>query len=200
MASLGGPASRARTISYGAILSAVYVVYGAISSTGPLQVLHGVDVHFVRALLLVIVAARVKRFGGPTVMGFVSALLFVAALSTSPAPDFLLLIPATFAAGLAYDLALKGGNYAKNSLNLTRVFSATLVSSFAESVIVTGGLLAIGFNITQSTGLTALLGFSPPIVLVVFILLGRNLLLSIIGAETGGFLLNQINRKPSLKA
>lgn len=191
-------ASKAKIISYGAILSAVYLVYGAVSSLVFGQVLHGVDVHFVRALILVVGAARVRQFGVPTVIGFVSALLFAASPISSP--DFLLLIPATLAAGVAYDLALRAGNYAENALNIRRIFGATILSSIAESIVVTGGLLAVGFDIYKSSGLTALMGITPPIALVVFFLLGRNVLLSVIGAETGGFLLARIGRKPILHA
>ena len=194
MVSLTSPASKAKVISYGAILSAVYVVYAAISSLAIGQVLQGVDVHFVRAMLLMVGAARVKRYGVPTVMGFASALL----LASSPisSPDFFLLIPATFAAGLAYDLALRGGDYAKNALNLRRIFTATLLSSLSESLVVTGGLLAIGWPFSQSAEfLTAVLGIAPSLALIIFFLLGRNVLLSILGAETGGYVLSRLNRK-----
>lgn len=60
-------------------------------------------------------AAQVKRFGVPTIIGFVSGLLF-ASLAIGAPPDFLFLIPATIAAGLTYDLALRGGDYAKMPL------------------------------------------------------------------------------------
>lgn len=195
MANPASSASRAKIISYGAVLSAVYVVYAAVSSLAIGQVLQGVDVHFVRALLLMVGAASVKRFGVPTVVGFASALLL--ALSPISSPDFFLLIPATFAAGLFYDLALRGGEYARNALNLKRIFAATLLSSLSESIIVTDGLLAIGWPFAQSTEfLTAVVGIAPSLTLVVFFLLGRNILLSILGAETGGYVLSRLNRRP----
>lgn len=190
------PATKAKIIAYGAVLSAVYVVYAAISSASFGQIIHGVDTHFVRALILVIGAAQVKRFGVPTVIGFVSALLLGAVAIGAP-PDFLFLIPATFAAGLTYDLALRGGDYAKNDLIFRRIFAATLLSSLSESVVVTGGLIAIGFNVTQSAGLAAIMGIAPPLTVVIFFLLGRNVLLSFLGAGTGGYLLNRFNRNLS---
>ena len=191
-------ATKVRIVAYGAVLSAIYVVYAAISSASYGQILQGIDNHFVRALLLVIGAAQVKRFGVPTVIGFVSALLLGAVAIGSP-PDFLLLIPATFAAGLTYDLALRGGDYAKNAITFRRIFLATLVSSISESVVVTGGLIAYGWTFLQSERfLTAILGVAPSLTVIVFFLLGRNILLSFLGAGIGGSLLNRFNRNLSL--
>jgi hypothetical protein len=187
-------AKRVKIIAYGAVLSAVYVVYAGISSATIGQILHGVDVHFVRAFVLVIGAAQVKRFGVPTVIGFVSGLLFASFAIGAP-PDFLFLIPATIAAGFTYDIALRGGDYAKNATTLRRIFVATLLSSLSESVVVIGGLVAIGWQFSQPEGfLAAILGVAPPFAVLIFFLLGRNILLSALGAGTGSYLLNRFKR------
>ncbi len=198
MKTFEGPATRVKIIAYGAVLSAVYVVYAGISTATYGQIIQGVDVHFVRALVLVIGAAQVKRFGTPTVIGFVSALL-LASLAFGAPPDYLFLIPATFAAGLTYDLALGGGDYAKNATALRRIFAATLLSSISESVIVIGGLIvAYGWQFTASEGfLAAILGAAPPFAVLIFFLLGRNILLSTLGAGTGSYLLNRFHRNLS---
>lgn len=194
MSSPASPATKVRIVAYGAVLSAIYVVYASISSASYGQILQGVDNHFVRALLLVIGAAQVKRFGVPTVIGFVSALLLGAVVIGSP-PDFLFLIPATFAAGLTYDLVLRVGDYAKNAVTFRRIFLATLVSSISESVVVTVGLVAIAWPFSQSREfLAAILGVAPSVSVIVFFLLGRNILLSVLGAGTGGYLLNRFKR------
>ncbi len=139
-------------------------------------------------------AAQVKRFGVPTVIGFVSALLLASVAIGAP-PDFLFLIPATMAAGLTYDVALRGGDYAKNAITLRRIFAATLLSSVSESVVVVGGLVAIGWSFSQSEGfLAAILGVAPPLAVLIFFLLGRNIFLSVLGAGTGSYLLNRFSR------
>jgi hypothetical protein len=197
MTNPANPARRVKIIAYGAVLSAVYVVYAGISSATIGQILQGVDVHFVRAFVLVIGAAQVKRFGVPTVIGFVSGLLF-ASLAIGAPPDFIFLIPATIAAGLTYDVALRGGDYAKNATTLRRIFAATLLSSLSESMVVIGGLVAIGWQFTQSEGfLAAILGVAPPLAVLIFFLLGRNVLLSALGAGTGSYLLNRFRRNIS---
>ncbi len=71
-----GPSHRSMMVANSAAMSAVYVSYAYISSIVMGNILHGMDIHFMRIFLLVILAARLKRVGGPTMMGFSSRCAF----------------------------------------------------------------------------------------------------------------------------
>jgi len=71
-------------IANSAVFSAVYLAYAYLSSMLLGQILHGIDIHFLRALLLVILAARLRGAGGPTTMGFISGILLASAPFSSP--------------------------------------------------------------------------------------------------------------------
>ena len=125
---------RSKVIAYAAVFSAFYLLlsYSVAITIGP--VLRGSGAHLFRALLMVLIAARLGVPGGATMMGIISGVLLLAV----PAPAAFLYFPGTVAAGLVYDLSLRG-NFARNATNSRRILTGSLLSGIAESVIVTGG-------------------------------------------------------------
>lgn len=181
---------RARMIAMSGVLSGFYLMYAFTSSVALGRFLQGVDIHLVRALVLTIVAARLGRPWGPSTIGFISAILIAVAPFSSP--DKIFLIPATLAAGIVFDLMLMLGRYEENVLNRFRVGVAAAVSGTAESLIVLGGLLAIGWPFTDSANfLKFIIGTASPILLFGF-LVGRNIAMSLVGASLGRVIIRRM--------
>lgn len=168
-------ASRAKLVAYAGIFTAFYAIYGIISGISWASQLHGIDAHAVRAFLMVILYASLNRFGGATIMGLISGAL----LTASPGdPGAIFFIPAFGAAGLFSDmiLSIKGGD-----LNRKKVVLASILGGLAEAVVVTAGLLAIGFPFLEATQVVRSVIPNADLNLVWLYVVGRNPLLSAIG-------------------
>jgi hypothetical protein len=167
--------SRAKLVAYAGIFTAFYAIYGIISGISWASQLHGIDAHAVRAFLMVILYASLNRFGGAPIMGLISGAL----LTASPGdPGAIFFIPAFGAAGIFSDLTLsiKGGG-----LNRKKAVIASVLGGLAEAVIVTVGLLAIGFPFLEATQVVRSVIPNADLNLVWLYVVGRNPLLSAIG-------------------
>ncbi len=170
---------RSVMVTNSAAFSAVYVTYGYLSSIILGNILHGMDIHFIRAFLMIILAVRLKNVGGPTLMGFISGvLIFVAPFSS---PDKPILPFATIAAGTAYDAALRKG-YSNNVVKPIRVLPAASLSGVVEAVVVTVGLTVMGFPFEEAAALLSLFIPKADVYAIWGYLLGRNLVISLVGA------------------
>lgn len=174
-----GRVSRSKIVAFSGLFAAAYLAYGFISSVSFGQVLHSVDIHLVRALLMATLAAVLGYTGGPSVMGTVSGILLAGSPFGGASKAFLL--PSTLAAGLVFDLAMKGGKYSNNVKRLGRIGLASGLSGLAESVVVTGGLTAIGFPFQEAAALISIVIPGVGLTHVWIYLLGRNLVMSLIG-------------------
>jgi hypothetical protein len=105
-------------------------------------VLHGVDVHLVRAVFTVLVGALVARFGAVTLLSTVVGIYYVT--SRTPYPSVILTL-ATIVAGIAYDLYLHGLGHSRAALNAKLVPPGILMSGLGQSVVTLGILSMMGF-------------------------------------------------------
>ena len=177
-------------IAYAAIFSALYLLLSYSSSTvfGPL--FRGSEAHCFRAMTMALIAARLAYPGGPIIMSVVSGflLLFV------PAPAAFLYLPGTIGAGVSYDYFLRQGNYKTNSSNPSKIVIGS-VSGVVESLIVTAGLLVIGFNFTELVAGLNQLGFETiGIIGILTFSISKNLILSFVGALLGLFFIKNIKK------
>lgn len=116
-----------------ALFSAIYVVYGLLSSYTVGLVTHGADTHFVRSAAMVVLAAYVGKFTGPTLMGLVSGLLFGFLI---PAPFGLLYLPlSVFLYGFLYDVYMRQAGYPGSASNSRHVVIGTVIGSIAMSIV-----------------------------------------------------------------
>ncbi len=183
---------RARMVAMSGVLSGFYLMYAFMSSVALGRFFQGVDIHFVRALVLTIVAVRLAKPWGASTLGFISAILLAVAPFSSP--DKIFLIPATLAAGVVFDLVLMAGRYEENVLKKSRVAIAAALSGLAESLIVVGGLISVGWPFADSAALLQfVLGAASPILLFTF-LVGRNIIMSVLGASLGRVVLRRMRR------
>lgn len=162
-------AARSRMVAYVGIFTGFYLLYALPSGAILGQALHGADVHIPRAFLMALLAAKLGRAGGPTLMGVVSGLI----LFFVPGPSALFLLPASILAGLTYDLILKGRDYATNARNRVRVLTGSGMEGLVESAVVMAGLSAIGLFGPLTPGMLALIWTFE---------LATNLVLSLVGA------------------
>ena len=183
---------RARMVAMSGVLSGFYLTYAFMSSVALGRFVQGVDIHFVRALVLTILVVRLGKPWGASTLGFISAILLAVAPFSSP--DKIFLIPATLAAGVVFDLVLMAGNYRENVLKKSRIGIAAALSGSAESLIVVGGLISVGWPFADSVALLQFaFGTASPILLFTF-LIGRNIVMSILGASLGRVVLKRMRR------
>jgi hypothetical protein len=171
--------SRSKIVAFSGLFAAAYLTYGFISSVSAGQILHGVDIHLVRALLMASLAAVLGYTGGPSIMGTVSGLLLAGSPFGGASKTFLL--PSSVVAGLVFDLAMRGGKYGENVKRLGRIGLASGLSGLAESAVVTGGLTAIGFPFQEAVELISIVIPGVGLSHVWVYLLGRNLVMSVVG-------------------
>lgn len=176
-----GKVAKSRIIAHAGVFTALYIAYGFGSSVSFGPQLHGLDVHAARALLMAVLAARLRTPGGPSLMGLISGLLLLGI----PAPSAPFLLPASLLAGVTYDMVMRAGIYAENVRRPARVLGGSALEGIAESAVVTAGytlflpqLLGTGFLVQLVTsaplvGATALLVWT--------LLLGANAGLSVVG-------------------
>lgn len=122
--------------------SAIYVVYGYVSSVTVGGITHGVDVIFVGSALFVLLGAFTARFGAPTLMGAIAGALFAFAV---PAPFSFSLIPACIMYGLTYDIYMQLTGYPTNVTKKPHVIIASTLSSAMMSLTVFSVLTLMGF-------------------------------------------------------
>jgi len=116
-----------------ALFSATYVVYGLISSYTVGFVTHGADTHFVRSVTVVVLAAYIGKFTGPTLMGIVSGLLLGFLI---PSPFGLIYLPpSVFVYGFLYDVYLKQAGYPGSATSNRHVIIGTVIGSIFMSAI-----------------------------------------------------------------
>jgi len=171
--------SRSKVVAFSGLFSALYLAYGFVSGVSIGNILHAVDVHLVRAFLMASLAAVLGYAWGSTLMGTVSGILLAGSPFGGASKPFLL--PASVAAGLVFDLAMRGGDYSKNVKKLSRIQIAAGLSGLVESAVVNGGLTAIGFPFQEAVEVIALVIPGVTLGHVWLYLLGRNLVMSLIG-------------------
>ena len=182
---------RSKVIAYAAVFSAFYLLlsYSVAITIGP--VLRGSGAHLFRALLMVLIAARLGVPGGATMMGIISGVLLLAV----PAPAAFLYFPGTVAAGLVYDLSLRG-NFARNATNSRRILTGSLLSGIAESVIVTGGFFLIGFSFTEIIAALAASGYASAGIIGIWIFaLGKNIIMTTVGVGFAFTMIRMLARR-----
>ncbi len=119
-----------------ALLSATYVAYGLLSSYTVGIVTHGTDTHFVRSATVVVLAAYIRKFTGPTLMGVVSGLLFGFLIPAAGNPAGLLYLPpSVFAYAFLYDVYMRQAGYPGSPTRGRHVIIGTIIGSIAMSVI-----------------------------------------------------------------
>jgi hypothetical protein len=122
-----------RDISFVAVFSAVYVVYGAISSYAVGHLTHGIDTHLVRSLTVTVLAGYLGKFTAPTLMGVVSGLLLGFLI---PAPFGLLYLPpSVFTYCLVYDIYMRQAGYPQSAAKTRHILFATVIASVLMSII-----------------------------------------------------------------
>jgi hypothetical protein len=122
-----------RDITVVALFSAVYVVYGVISSYGVGHLTHGIDTHLTRSLTVTVLAAYIGKFTAPTLMGVVSGLLLGFLI---PAPFGLIYLPpSVFAYCLVYDVYMRQVGYPRSAANTRHILVATVIASVLMSII-----------------------------------------------------------------
>ena len=168
-----------KLITYSAVFAALYLSITYLSSLAFGSILRGSDAHMVRAALMAILATRLKTPGGPTLMGLLSGILLLGV----PAPASFIYLPGSIASGLIYDLCLRIGNYGDVSRRKMRILSSSLFSGLVESTIVTALLFLIGFSFSEILLRLTLGGIFPGVAGIWFYSLGKNAIMSLIGAS-----------------
>jgi hypothetical protein len=148
-----------------AVFSAVWIAYTFFSNMVVGQIVHGIDVHVVRSVLLVLIVALMGRFGGATWMTVIVGLFYLS--SRTPYPS-VIITAATIGSGLVYDIYTK----------LTGYQNCTSIKFMPVGVVLAG--------LTQSVmtlGLVTLIGFFPPMALEGIWITGltRNVIASVVG-------------------
>lgn len=182
-------ASRTKLIAIAALFAALYILLSYVSSyiVGPQ--LRGVDAHFWRALLMAVLASRLRTRGGPTLMGLVSGFLLLGI----PAPAAFLYLPASVLAGLVYDYAL-WSDYSQAVLKKSRAIPAAVLSGIAESITAMIGLFILGFPFETLLGRLDLIGLTGPIGILLYGL-GKNVAMSALGAAVALLLLPKLQAR-----
>lgn len=170
--------SKTLLVAYAGVFTALYILLSYFGSLVFGPQLRGSDAHLYRALLMAVLAWRLRSPGGPTLMGIVSGLLLLGI----PAPASFLYLPGGLAAGLTYDLLMRGGNYSSNSRKSSRVIFGSVISGLAEAIIVTSGFFAIGFDFQALVERLVAGGFPTSIWAIWLYAVGKNLVFSFIGA------------------
>jgi len=166
------PPPVSRQIAFIGILSAAYVAAGTTLGflVGP--ALRGYPAHFFRGLLMSATAAYSRRMWSSTAMGAISGLIFLVTVPITPAPY---LLPASIAAGVAYDLSARvRSQYQESVRSRRRILLSTVLSGLAESVVALAILTYVG-----------LFKVSPPVVALIWAgAIVANILISSLGALT----------------
>ena len=179
-----------KRISYAAMFSALYLLLAYFTSLFLGPQLRGSDAHLIRATLMVLLAARLRTPGGPILMGLISGMLLLGI----PAPISFFYLPGSLAAGLVYDASLNMGNYAEATQSRKRVILASALSGLSESIIVTAGFFIIGFPFQEISTRLSLGGLNPGIAGIWLYSIGKNGLMSIIGAIIALSLIPRLKR------
>ena len=180
-----------RTISYAAGFSALYLLLTYFSSLAFGPVLRGSDAHLLRALLMALLATRLRAPGGPTLMGVISGVLLLGI----PAPAAFLYFPGSVAAGLVYDASLRLGPYSKRARARGPVISSSILSGLAESFVVTSSFFLIGFPFEEIVSRLAFGGLESGVLGIWFYSLGKNAVMSIVGAGIALALIPKLVRR-----
>jgi len=157
---------KTRELTLIAVFSAAWIGYTFISSMTIGQVVHGVDVHVVRSVFLVLIVALLGRFGGATWMTVIVGLFYLS--SRTPYPAIIITL-ATMASGLVYDVYIRILGY-QNSVNWKIMPVGVILAGLVQSVVTLGSLTAMGFfpsRILQTVWVTGL---------------GRNVIASILAS------------------
>ena len=102
---------------------------------------HGLDVHIVCSVLLVLIVAMIGRFGGALWMTTIVGIFYLS--SRTPYPS-VIITAATIASGLVYDIYVKVTGY-KNADNWKIFPIGVLLAGVVQSVTTLGTLTALGF-------------------------------------------------------
>ena len=124
-----------------AVFSAAWIAYTFFSNMVVGQIVHGIDVHVVRSVLLVLIVALMGRFGGATWMAIIVGLFYLS--SRTPYPS-VIITAATIASGLVYDVYNKFMGY-KNCTSLKFMPLGVVLAGLTQSVMTLGLVTWIGF-------------------------------------------------------
>ncbi len=123
-----------------AVLAALYIAYGYVSSVFFRQFTRSLDLFFLIAVMFAILAVLVQRPGASTLFGVVTGLVFFG----TPAPAAQHIAASLTANGIVFDLYLKATN-GFNSISRTHILIAAALGNLAMAIV---GLLAL-----QASGL-----------------------------------------------
>jgi len=132
---------KTKELSLIAVFSATWIGYTFISNMAIGQIAHGLDVHIVRSVLLVLIVAMIGRFGGALWMTTIVGIFYLS--SRTPYPP-VIITAATMASGLLYDIYVKLTGY-KNATNWKVFPIGVVLAGLAQSVTTLGILTVLGF-------------------------------------------------------
>lgn len=132
---------KAKELSLIAVFSATWIGYTFLSNMAIGQIAHGIDVHVVRSVLLVLIVAMIGRFGGAVWMTTIVGIFYLS--SRTPYPP-VIITAATIASGLVYDIYVKLTGY-NNSTNWKVFPIGVLLAGLVQSVTTLGTLTVLEF-------------------------------------------------------
>ena len=177
------------TIAYSAILSSLYLILSYITSYAIGPQIRGIDAHFWRAMLMTILAMRLRVIGGPSLMGVISGFLLLAV----PSSTSFLYLHSSILCGITYDLIMKS-SYNNSRIKRSIIITSSIISGLVESVSVLIGLFIFGFPFNILLGRLELIGMASPIGIFIYGI-GKNVIMSGLGAFTAIFIISRINPK-----
>jgi len=179
--------SNTKIIAYSAILSSLYIVLSYITSYTLGPQIRGIDAHFWRAMLMTILALRLRVIGGPSLMGLISGFLLLAV----PSSTSILYLHSSLLCGITYDLIMKT-SYNKPKINRNIIIISAILSGFIESISVLTGLFILGFPFNILLGRLELIGMASTVGILIYGI-GKNVIMSGLGAIAAIFIVSRIN-------
>jgi hypothetical protein len=132
---------KTKELSLIAVFSATWIGYTFLSNMAIGQIAHGLDVHIVRSVLLVLVVAMIGRFGGAIWMTTIVGIFYLS--SRTPYPPIIITV-ATIASGIVYDLYVKLTGY-QNATNWKVFPIGVILAGLVQSVATLGILTVLEF-------------------------------------------------------